>query len=162
MWVKRKTGVIIMVIIMVAGQLLGEIRAAGKLLIPTAKGEKQYDAVITITRAEIMIECAKKIFQPFNEFDVPKQAKIKVSTAEVEEIQIQKNKIFIASKESFWKRYRNISHHYYKSKYAGFLSWENIQIWVLIFVVDNPADIADIGLIEGFIIDDRSHKADSW
>jgi hypothetical protein len=104
-----------------------------------------YDAVITITRAEILIECDKKIFQPFNEFDVPKKAKIKVSMVEVEEIQIQKNKIFIATKESFWKRYRNISHHYYKSKYAGFLSWENIQIWVLIFVVDNPADIKAIG-----------------
>jgi hypothetical protein len=151
MQAERKPILIIMVIILLTGQLLGQIKAkaAGKLIITTANGEKPYDAVITMTRAEIMIECAKKIFQPFNEFDAPKQAKIKVCTAEVEEIQIQENKIIIVTKDSFWKRYRNISTQVYKSKYHGFLYWSYIQKWALIFVVDNPADI---GCIEDDLI----------
>jgi hypothetical protein len=139
---KEKTVFIVIAVVMIlTGQLSGEIKAAGKLLIPTAKGERQYCAVITFTRAEINIECKEKIFQPLNEFDVPKQAKIVVNTAEVEEIQIQKTKIIIVTKDSFWKRYRNIFTQVYKSKYHGFLYWSVIKKWALIFVVDNPAAI---------------------
>ena len=57
---------LIVMIILGACHLLGEIKLTGKLLFPTAKGEKQYDAVITITRAEILIDCASnRLFGPF-------------------------------------------------------------------------------------------------
>lgn len=143
---KEKIILFVMVMIFVTGQLSGEIKAAGKLLIPTAKGEYQYDAVITITRAEIGIECALKIFQPFNQFDAPKKAKINVSTGEVEEVQvqIQENKIYIITTDSFCIRYRNIFNR--ASKVIGFecLFPITIENWALIFTLDNPADIGAV------------------
>jgi hypothetical protein len=147
MQAKRKPIMILMVIIMVAGQLSGEIRASGKLLIPTAKGEKPYDAVITITQAEILIECQEKIFQPFNEFDAPKQSKIKLNTVKVEEIQIQiqDNKIFIITKDSFTIRYRNVFNRATKIIGIRSLFPVTVENWALIFVVDNPVDIKAIG-----------------
>lgn len=138
---------IVMVIIFLTGHLLGNIKVAGKLLIPTAKGKKKYRAVITFTRAEICIECYKKIFQPLNEFDTPKQAKIVINTTEVEEIQtqIQSNKIYIIPKDSYTIRYRNVFNR--ASKTVGVVSFIPITVenWALIFVVDNPADIKTIG-----------------
>jgi hypothetical protein len=47
MQAKARPIIIFVVIIILFGQLFGEIRAPGKLIIPTAKGEKGYDAVIT-------------------------------------------------------------------------------------------------------------------
>jgi hypothetical protein len=97
----RKPGIVALVIILAVSNLCGqikaaaEIKAAGKLLIPTAAGEKPYKCIIFFTQREIRLECDKRIFQTFNLFDSPKQAKIKVNTAEVERIQIQKNMIFI-------------------------------------------------------------------
>jgi len=88
-----KKPVLIFMIIILAGQLLGEIKsAAGELLIPTAKGkEKPYRGIITITGTEILIECREKVFQLFNEPDAPKQAKIRMNTAEVERITLLRN-----------------------------------------------------------------------
>ncbi|UCH93988.1 MAG: hypothetical protein JSV88_27480 [Candidatus Aminicenantes bacterium] len=147
MQAKRKPIMIFMFIIMLLGQILGEIRAVGKLLIPGANGEKQYDTVITFTQAEIMIKCTKKIFQPFNEFDTPKQSKIKLNTAEVEEIQIQiqNNRIFIITKDSFTIRYRNVFNRASKVIGLEYLFPVTVEKWALIFVVDNPADIKAIG-----------------
>lgn len=145
MRVRRKPVLIIMIIILV-GQLLGEVKAAaGKLLIPTAAGEKPYNCVMVITQTGIEIECALKIFKPFNQFDAPKQAKIKVNTAEVEEVQIYMNKIYISTHEPFWRKYRNILQHLYHRKYAGCLEYRYIEKWVLLFALDNPADIGAVG-----------------
>lgn len=136
---------IVMMIILGVCQLLGEIKVKGKLLIPTATGEKPYKCVMVIKRTEIWIECALKIFQPFNQFDTPKQAKIIVSKAEVEKIYIHKNKIYISTHESFYKRYRNILHHLYEHKFVSFSDgFDAIEKWIIIFVVDNPADIGCI------------------
>jgi hypothetical protein len=126
------------------GQLLGNIKVAGRLLIPTAGGEKPYNCVMVITRASIEIECALKIFQPFNQFDAPKQTKIRVNTAEVEEIQIYKNNIYISTQKPFWKQYRNILQHLYQSKYVGFFEYIHIEKWVLLFALDNSADIGAV------------------
>lgn len=138
---------IVLVIIFLTGHILGNIKVAGKLLIPTAKGEKKYRAVITFTRKEICIECYKKIFQPLNEFDTPKQAKIVINTAEVKEIQtqIQSNKIYIIPEDSYTIHYRNVFNRSYKTIGIMSLSPINVENWALIFVVDNPADIKAIG-----------------
>jgi hypothetical protein len=136
-----------------------EIKASGKLLIPTAAGEKPYTCVIVFTQDEIKLECDKRIFQAFNLFDTPKQAKIKVNTAEVEEIRIQQNKMFIITKESFWRQYRNISTQVYTWKYFGYWHFEQLQKWALIFIVDNPAAFDNIVLIGGLVIDDRRQKS---
>lgn len=137
---------IIMVIILLVGHLLGEIKAiSGKLLIPTSAGEKPYNCVMVITQEGIEIECTMKIFQHFNQFDTPKQAKIKVNTAEVEEVQIYENKIYISTLEPFWMQYRNILQHLYQSKYVGFCEHIYIDKWILLFAVDNPADMGAVG-----------------
>ncbi|MGD2086066.1 MAG: hypothetical protein PVH61_07775 [Candidatus Aminicenantes bacterium] len=109
---RQKPILIIMVIILV-GQLLGEVKAAaGKLLIPTAEGkEKPYRGAITITRAEILIECQEKIFQLFNDSNAPKQAKIRIDTAEVERISLQGNGVIIFPKAPLCNRHRNLLIH---------------------------------------------------
>ena len=145
---KGKMSVIVLVMVFMTGQLLGEINAAGKLLIPTAAGEKPYTCVILVTKAAIEIECNKNIFQPFNQFDAPKQAKIIINTAEVEEIQIlnQKRKIYIVAKDSFTIRYRNVFNRI--SKIVGFelvISPVTVENWALIFTGDNPDDIKALG-----------------
>jgi hypothetical protein len=137
---------IIMVIILLVGHLLGEIKTtAGKLLIPTSVGEKSYNCIMVITQEGIEIECTMKIFQPFNQFDTPRQAKIKLNTADVEEVQIYMNKIYISTHESFWSQYRNILQHLYKSRYVGFHEYIYIDKWILLFAVDNPADMRAVG-----------------
>lgn len=137
---------IIMVIILLVGHLLGEIKAtAGKLLIPTSAGEKPYNCVMIITKAGIEFKCTMKIFQPFNQFDTPRQAKIRVKAAEVEEVQIYENKIYISTLEPFWMQYRNILQHLYLRKYAGCLEYRYIEKWVLLFAVDNPDDMGAVG-----------------
>jgi hypothetical protein len=144
MQAQKKTIMIIMVIILLTGQILGDIKAAGKLLIPAAAGEKQYDAVITITQAEIMIECVKKIFQPFNEFDAPKQAKIKVSTAEIYKIQItkKKNEILLIAKNSLHLRYKHLFHPVWRV--VQFLPYKREKKAALVFIMDNHAHIGCI------------------
>lgn len=144
----RRKPILIVMVIILACQLLGEVKAAaGKLLIPTAGGEKPYNCVMVITLAGIEIECASKIFQPFNQFDTPKQAKIMMNTAEIEEIQIQnrKNKIYIITTDSFCIRHRNIFNR--ASKVIGFeyLFPVTVENWALILTLDNPADIGAVG-----------------
>jgi hypothetical protein len=137
---------IIMVIILLMGHLLGEIKVtAGKLLIPTSAGEKPYNCVMVITQEGIEFKCTMKIFQPFNQFDTPRQAKIKVNTAEVEEVQIYMNKIYISTHEPFWRKYRNILQHLYLRKYAGCFEYRYIEKWILLFAVENPADMGAVG-----------------
>ena len=147
MCVQRKMGFIIMIIIMVIGQLLGEIKAVGRILIPTANGEKPFKCLMVITPTGIEVECALKIFQPFNLFDAPKQAKIMVNTAEIEDIQvqIQENKIYIITTDSFCIRHRNIFNRAYKVIGFECLSPVTIENWALIFTLDNHADIEAVG-----------------
>ena len=128
------------------GQICGEIKittevkATGKLLIPTASGKKPYKSVIVITQAEIRLECDRKIFQPFNEFDTPKQAKIRVDTAQVDRIWLDGDEIIILPKDPFYRRYRNQFHHI---RLVCILCDPNKT--AIIFVIDNPADIGNAG-----------------
>jgi hypothetical protein len=109
MCVRRKPLLIVMVIILV-GQLLGEITSAtGELLIPTAEGKgKPYRGIITITETEILIECQEKVFQLFNAPDTPKQAKIIINTTEVWRITLCGNGVIIFPKKPLCNRYRNL------------------------------------------------------
>ena len=145
MQARKKTIMIIMVITMAAGLLLGEIKAAGKLLIPTANGEKRYDVIITITQKEIMIKCSKKIFQPFNEFDAPKQSKIRLKTAGIYKIQITKkgNEILLLDEGSLYKRYKHLFRPVWRI--IQYFPYEEERKEALQFIMDNPADIKAIG-----------------
>lgn len=137
---KRKPGIMALVIILLAGNLnlLGQIKAAGKLLIPTAGEDKSYKGFITITQAEIKIECDKKIFQRFNEFNSSKTREIKVNTSEVREIILRENKILILTKTNFHKRYRHLFH--LCTRWRGvFIEMEKDD--AMIFIFDNPGDI---------------------
>ena len=140
MQAKRKT-MIIMVIILFTGQLIGEIKAAGKLLIPTANGKKLYNAVITIKRAEVMIECEKKIFQPLNEFDVPKQAKIKVSTVEIYKIEFnkEKNEIYLIAEDSLCQRFKHLLLPVWRI--IQWFPYHEEKKEAFIFIMNNPKDI---------------------
>ena len=134
---------LIVMTIILASQLLGEIKADGKLLIPTATGEKPYKCVMVITQVEIRLECDKKIFKLFNHFDAPKQARLKVSKADLTNIVIQGNNIYVETKDAFTILYRNVFNQ--SNKFLGynliFPKWK--EVWVLIFNLDNPipADI---------------------
>ncbi len=138
-----KPGVATLVIVLLASHLLGQIKAAGKLLIPTAGGRKSYKGIITITRAEIKIECDKKIFQRFNEFNSPKTGEIKVNTAEIERICVQKNTIFIIPKASFHQRYRHLFQPCERLISVIYLVVEKKD--AMIFIMDNPTDINFLG-----------------
>lgn len=120
---------------------MGQIKVMGKLLIPTAAGDKPYKCVLFITPAGIEIKCSIKIFQPFNLFDTPREAKIKVKTAEIEGLQYYENMIYISTHEPFWRKYRNILQHLYLRKYAGCFEYIYIEKWILVFKVDNPNDM---------------------
>jgi hypothetical protein len=128
--------------LLLLGQM-GKIKVVGKLLIPTASGDKPYNCVMVIKQEGIEIKCTMKIFQPLNQFDTPRQSKIRVNMADVDEVQIYENKIYISTLEPFWMQYRNILQHLYKNKYVGFHEYIYIEKWVLLFTVDNPADIGD-------------------
>lgn len=131
MWVKKKMILIIMLMINLTG-LLGEIKATGKLLIPTAEGkEKPFKGAITITQEIIIIECQEKIFQLFNESDSPKQTKIRIKTEEVERISLQGNGVIIFPATPLYNRYRHLLNH------VWLLSIMNQQErLVFIFVID--------------------------
>ncbi len=140
---KKKKYLFGLIVLLVAGHVLGQMqfKTAGRLLIPSAGGDKSFKGVITITSSGIWIECEKKIFQSFNEFNTPKQAKIKVNMTEIERIHIQGNEVFIVTEASFWNRYRNISYLVYEGRFSFNMEFKNIQKWALIFILDNPADI---------------------
>jgi len=141
MQAEAKPIIIFVVIIILFGQLFGEITAPCKLIIPTAKGVKGYDAVITVTQMEIMINCSKKIFQPFNEFDVPRQSKIKLPTVEVYKIQIsiKKNEILLLDEGSLYQQYKHLFHPVWRT--VQFLPYHEERKEALIFIMDNPAAI---------------------
>jgi hypothetical protein len=143
MQTKRKPIMIIMVIILLTGQLLGDIKAAGKLLIPTAKGNKPYNAVIIITRALVRIECEKKIFQPFN-LDAPKQQRLNINASELVRIEIEQKekKIYLRVENSFVSRYRNILN--LESRFIHFTLVDGhvfSEFWAIIFAYEKPLDI---------------------
>jgi hypothetical protein len=132
---KKRRCIMTLVILFMAGYALGQVKAAGKLLIPTADIKKPYQAVITITRAEIVIECQEKIFQLFNKFKAPKHRKIRVKTAELSRLYVFENTIYILTKDAFFFRYRNIFMR----------CWQRIGIhygpkerWAIIFITDDP------------------------
>jgi hypothetical protein len=137
--------VIIMVSI-IALLLLGKseadaaIKPSGRLLIPSADGgQKAYKAVLMIKRSLIRIECDKKIFQPFNEFDAPKQNRLDINTSELMSIKIdaKEKKIYIIVEISSVSRYRNILN--LETRYLGYscLSGHAYkEFWAIIFVYD--------------------------
>lgn len=141
---RRKPTLIVMIFLLV-GQLLGHIKITGKLLIPAAiGGVKSYKGVLTITRAKIRIECNKKIFQPFNEFEALRQSRLNINASELERIEIDEDekKIYLRVKNSFVIRYRNIlnleSRHITFTFYDGYVFTE---FWAIIFAYEKPLDI---------------------
>lgn len=144
MWARRREVLIIMVIIL-AGQLLGYIKVTGKLLIPAAiGGEKSYNGILTITRALIRVECDKKIFQTFNEFDTPRQSRLNINASDLARIEIDEDakKIYLRVKKTFVIRYRNIlnleSRHVKSNLLNGHVF---IEFWAIIFTYEKPLDI---------------------
>jgi len=144
MWVKM--GVVIMVIVMHC-QLSGNIKITGKLLIPTTGGgEKSYKGVLTITRAKIRIECDQKIFQPFNKFDAPRQARLNIKASDLETIEIdeKEKRIYLRVENSFVSRYRNIctlkSEFVTRSFNYPFGLFK--EFWALVFAYEKPLDIS--------------------
>jgi hypothetical protein len=105
----RRKMVLIVMVIVLGGQLLGNIKVTGRLLIPTAEGQKPYKAVMVITRAVVRIECEKKIFQPFN-LDAPTQQRLKINASDLVRIEIdeRERKIYLITEHSFINRHRNI------------------------------------------------------
>jgi len=136
---RRKPGIMPLIIILAISNLCGpltsaEIKAAGKLLIPTANGEKLYKCVIVFTRTEIRLECDEKIFQSFNLFATPKQAAIKLSTTEIKRITLQGNWIVIFPEAPLCNRYRNLLNHVWLISLSK--EWERL---VFIFVVERDS-----------------------
>jgi hypothetical protein len=86
----------------------------------------------------------------FNEFDAPKQSKIKVNTAEIYKIQINEKKILLIAKDPLYQRYRHIFHPIYRV--VRFIPLEEEKKEAIIFIMDNPADIGcnEKDLIEVF------------
>ena len=139
-----KMGVVILIIIM-SGKLSGNIKIDGTLLIPTAgDGQKSYKGVLTITRSLIRIECDKQIFQPFNQFESPKQKRLNINTSEVERIEIdeKEKKIYLRVESSFVSRYRNILNLEHRrlsfSVETGYIFRE---FWAIVFSYEKPLDI---------------------
>jgi len=141
MQTKKKDYLFALIMLFLTGYVLGqiEVKAAGKFLIPTAGGVKEYEGVITFTKAGVEIECQKKIFQPFNEFDTPKQRKLSIAPADLKEIWFdKKNNIGLFPSESFYNRYRNMFFRYAR-KYS--LMYEPYIEYVLVFVLNDPGAI---------------------
>jgi hypothetical protein len=137
---------IILVIIFMGEQLLGQmgqIKAVGKILIPTASGEKCYDAVINITQDKVEIECSKKIFQLFNEFDTPLYRKLKVNNEEISNISVSgsENEILIITKSNFYQRYKHLFIPVVRLK--SIIPYVSERRNAIIFTMDNPTDIGD-------------------
>lgn len=107
----RKHFVIFIFIFIFTGSLLALI-SQGSLIIPSAEGEVHIKADITITKTEIEVKCNKKIFQPFNVFDAPKNRKMRIDTAEIGRITFTKDgKIYIYPKTywtDFYQKHRNL------------------------------------------------------
>ncbi len=120
---------------------MGQIKVVGKIVIPTASGEKAYKAVIKITQEEITIECRKKIFQLFNEFNTPWYQNLKVKTSEISNIKVSKNEIYLISEANFYQRYRHLFHQV--EKILRFFPYKSEMKNAIIFIMDNPADIGD-------------------
>jgi hypothetical protein len=143
---RRKPTLIVMIFLLV-GQLLGHIKITGKLLIPAAiGGEKSYKGVLTITRAKIRIKCDQKIFQPFNEFEAPRQSRLNIKASDLERIEIDEDekKIYLRVKNSFVIRYRNIctlkSEFVTRSFDYPFGLFK--EFWALVFAYEKPLDIS--------------------
>lgn len=142
----RKPGIMALVIIFyVFSNLSGDIKVTGEFVIPTAEGEKSYKSVIHITPVEITIRCKQKIFQPFNLFGAPKQSLLKLRMTEVKgiDVRINKNTIFIESKESFSIRYRNFFHPILTSSWILYSNYDNC--WILIISIDKHSDTLALG-----------------
>ena len=155
----RRPGIAILVIILGTGYLLGQLKAAGQLLIPTAGGIKPHKCFITIKRREIKIDSNEKIFQKFNEFNSPKTGIIKVNTAEVERICVQEDTILILPKANFHQRYRHLFIPCERVRSVIFLVVEKKN--AMIFIVDNPTDITYLGKEVIKLINERCNETNA-
>ena len=150
--------VLIVIFIILVGQLLGNIKVTGRLLIPTAEGQKPYKAVMVITRAVVRIECDKKIFQPFN-LDAPRQQRLNINASDLVRIEIdeRERKIYLRVKHFFIDRHRNIINQKVEfisiTAYYGHLYKE---FWAITFAYDKPLDI---GYLDQKVIDSINHRA---
>jgi hypothetical protein len=138
----KKTGIIVLVIILnMVSNLSGETGVMGDFLIPDAEGGKAYRCVIVITQQEIVFECNKRIFQPFNLFEAPKQTKIQLSMSLVTDIEIhnKSDMIYITTHDSFYIRYKN----YFNAIYDGI--WMPKEGWALLCIIDKHSDTLVLG-----------------
>jgi hypothetical protein len=143
-------GVVILVIIM-AGLLLGKknavaaIKITGGLLIPTAGGKQSYRGILTITRAKIRVECDRKIFKPFNEFDAPKQSWLNLDTSQVVRIEFdeKEKKIYLRVENSFVDKYRNLFNLEFRHVGFDIASYGHLycEFWAIIFSYEKSLDI---------------------
>ncbi|MCP4155449.1 MAG: hypothetical protein GY757_47435 [bacterium] len=97
--------------------------------------------MITITKETITIECDKKLFRAFNEFDTPRKKKLTISIEKVNRIHLQTYEVLIVPVTSLYERYRNLFHD---TRYMSF--WDVVEEKTLIFVLDDYEDITREGI----------------
>lgn len=120
-----------------------QIRISGKIVVPGTPDEKYCDATITIGTRFIEILCQKKIFRPFNHFDSPRSNSLKIKISDTREIYLRKNSFYILTGASFFQEYRNLFHPFFCTKRLFHLTPEKRQVFALVFLLSNPADIGD-------------------
>jgi hypothetical protein len=113
----------------------------GKLVIPGAADEKYYDATMTINTSYIEILCKKKIFQPFNNFESPRSRKLKIMISDTSEIYLRKNRLYVLTDISFFKKYRHLFHRFFYTRRFFHLSPQDEEVYALVFQLSNPTDV---------------------
>jgi hypothetical protein len=146
--VKKKKVMSLVIFILsltMALNILGVTKVRGKFMIPTAEGDKSYRCLFIITQLTVMIECEEKIFQPLNQFEIPKTAKMKFALAEVNKIEIQDkaNTIYFIMENSFYKRFRNYFHQAYL--FHSVFETEIKVTPVLFFIIENNEEMNVMG-----------------
>jgi len=155
----RQKAYVFFIAIVLTCQIFGEIksateiRAPGNLLIPTASENKKYKCFISVTNTKILIDCKKKIIQPFNEFEVPKQSYLNIDTENIDRIWLDGYQIIILADYKFYLRYKNL-----------FIDIRLISIYysekrpAIILLIDNPGDLGTAGKELINKIDERQKK----
>lgn len=83
------------------------LKAPGVFVLNTAGKFNHFKGTIEITGKGIKIECKKKIFRPYNDFDKPLSRKFFVPVRELGKVEFRKGTFFLYTGRSFYDRYRN-------------------------------------------------------
>jgi hypothetical protein len=134
--------IMIVLIMLAAGQLAGQIKLQGRLRIPGAERNKTYEGVMTIRPTKILIQCRENIFQLLNEFNSPKSNKIAIDTGELYRIFSVRGEIILVPRDPYYFRFRNLLNWIWYRYWAPFDPTE----WMgIVFIMDNPGDVGLIG-----------------